>query len=54
MLLNSALDFTEERVREIIRFAISCGGIVCSGAGAIDPQPTQRSVKEFLNQLKEV
>ena len=35
-------------VHERIRFAAACGALVCSGAGAIDPQPTQPEVAAFL------
>ena len=31
-----------------LRFAAACGALVCGGAGAIDPQPTQREVESFL------
>ena len=33
---------------EAVRFASACGALVCSGAGAIDPQPTQEQVEVFL------
>jgi fructokinase len=33
---------------EAVRFASACGALVCSGAGAIDPQPTQEQVDAFL------
>jgi fructokinase len=33
---------------EAVRFASACGALVCSGAGAIDPQPTQEEVEAFL------
>ena len=32
----------------IIRFAAACGALVCSGAGAIDPQPDTAAVLKFL------
>ena len=35
---------------EVVRFAGACGALVCSGAGAIDPQPTQLQVEQFLAQ----
>lgn len=33
---------------ERIRFAAACGALVCSGAGAIDPQPTEAEVDGFI------
>jgi fructokinase len=33
---------------ERIRFAAACGALVCGGAGAIDPQPTQAQAQAFL------
>ena len=35
---------------EAVRFAGACGALVCGGAGAIDPQPTQLQVEQFLAQ----
>ena len=35
-------------VPERLRFAAACGALVCGGAGAIDPQPTQDDVLMFL------
>ena len=35
-------------VAERLRFAAACGALVCGGAGAIDPQPSQREVESFL------
>ncbi|MDA9149316.1 carbohydrate kinase [Synechococcus sp. AH-229-G18] len=37
-------------VSERLRFASACGAMVCSGAGAIDPQPREQDVLAFLNQ----
>ena len=37
-------------VTERLRFASACGAMVCSGAGAIDPQPREQDVLAFLNQ----
>ncbi len=37
-----------DRVGEAIRFASACGALVCRGAGAIDPQPGEVEVLEFL------
>jgi fructokinase len=36
-------------VTERLRFASACGAMVCSGAGAIDPQPREQDVLAFLN-----
>ena len=33
---------------EALRFASACGALVCGGAGAIDPQPTEAQVEAFL------
>ena len=33
---------------ERVRFAAACGALVCSGAGGIDPQPTEAQVERFL------
>jgi fructokinase len=33
---------------EAVRFASACGALVCTGAGAIDPQPTHNQVDAFL------
>ena len=33
---------------EAVRFASACGALVCSGAGAIDPQPTHEQAEAFL------
>jgi fructokinase len=35
-------------VAERLRFAAACGALVCAGAGAIDPQPTEAQVEAFL------
>ncbi len=37
-------------VNERLRFASACGALVCSGAGAIDPQPWEQDVFTFLNR----
>jgi fructokinase len=39
---------TQEQVLEAMRFAAACGALVCSGAGAIDPQPSEARVQAFL------
>ena len=38
-------------VEQVVRYAAACGALVCSGAGAIDPQPLPSMVVEFLDQL---
>jgi fructokinase len=40
--------FLEGGSAEAARFASACGALVCGGAGAIDPQPTQQEVERFL------
>jgi fructokinase len=35
-------------VAELMRFGSACGALVCQGAGAIDPQPTEPAVRAFL------
>jgi fructokinase len=37
-------------VKERLSFASACGALVCSGAGAIDPQPWEQDVFTFLNR----
>ncbi|MBC1261170.1 carbohydrate kinase [Synechococcus sp. BSF8S] len=37
-----------EQVHDAMRFASGCGALVCQGAGAIDPQPTEAQVMAFL------
>lgn len=44
-LLTSA---SEEQVLQAMRFAAACGALVCTGAGAIDPQPSEARVRAFL------
>ena len=36
------------QVENAIHYAIACGALVCGGAGAIDPQPSQSQVGRFL------
>ena len=36
---------------ERVRFAAACGALVCSGAGGIDPQPTEVQVERFLGGM---
>jgi fructokinase len=42
---------TEEQVLQAMRFAAACGALVCTGAGAIDPQPTEAGVLAFLESV---
>ncbi|MEB3158952.1 MAG: carbohydrate kinase [Synechococcus sp.] len=37
-------------VDQVVRYATACGALVCTGAGAIDPQPTARDVERFLQE----
>ena len=37
---------------EALRFASACGAVVCGGAGAIDPQPNQPQVEQFLAERR--
>lgn len=41
-------------VEQRIAFASACGALVCSGPGAIDPQPTEPEVLAFLSDRGEV
>ncbi len=45
--LNKPKDFN--LVQEIVKFAAASGAIVCSDAGAIEPQPTKNQVDQFLD-----
>jgi fructokinase len=46
-LLSAA---TPDQVQELMRWASACGALVCTGAGAIDPQPDAAAVQGFLAQ----
>ncbi len=48
-LFSSSLEYSFQEVLSMVRFAAACGAIVCSGAGAIAPQPTEVEVELFLN-----
>jgi fructokinase len=37
-------------VEQALRFAAACGALVCRGAGAIDPQPSEPQVLAFLGE----
>jgi len=36
-----------EAVAQVMAFASACGAVVCTGAGAIDPQPWPEAVAAF-------
>ena len=40
---------TYKEAEAVIEFAAACGGLVCTGAGAIDPQPTYKEVLQCLS-----
>ena len=46
--LNNIVN-SKSKAEEVIRFSNACGAIVCSGAGAIDPQPNNSEVLQFLS-----
>lgn len=37
-------------VEQALRYAAACGALVCRGAGAIDPQPSEQQVLAFLGE----
>nr|WP_233133084.1 carbohydrate kinase [Synechococcus sp. MW101C3] len=37
-------------VEQVLRFAAACGALVCQGAGAIDPQPSEQQVLAVLGE----
>ena len=39
---------SEAEIQALMRFASACGALVCTGAGAIDPQPSEAEVLAFL------
>lgn len=43
-----------DRRQAALRFAAACGALVCRGVGAIDPQPAEAQVEEFLRQVPPV
>ena len=49
--MGKPLQLSEAVVEQVVRYASACGALVCSGAGAIDPQPLPYRVVEFLEQL---
>ena len=40
---------SEQLVRQVFSFASACGALVCQGAGAIDPQPEEAAVLNFMD-----
>ena len=46
---NNNLDV--KKINSIMRFASACGAWVCSGPGAIEPQPSQKDLEDFLSNL---
>lgn len=49
--LLAATPADRSRLESLLRFASACGALTCSGAGAIDPQPTGPEVERFLTEL---
>ncbi len=49
IIFKDSLPPTFLRTQETISFAAACGALVCSGAGAIEPQPKLSEVKDFLS-----
>ena len=48
MLTNCSSLNQPNIIRDSIRFAAACGAFVCSGSGAIEPQPTRIQVDKLL------
>jgi len=44
----AAASAAEAEIQALMRFASACGALVCAGAGAIDPQPSEAEVLAFL------
>ena len=40
---------SDQRVHQAFAFASACGALVCQGAGAIDPQPEEAAVLNFMD-----
>ncbi len=47
---GAPLNLSAAVVEQVVRFAAACGALVCTGAGAIDPQPLAADVEQFLQQ----
>ncbi len=43
---------TLKSINDSVIFAAGCGALVCTGAGAINPQPTKDQVNAFLSELE--
>ncbi len=48
LLQTSLSEANQINSEETVRFAAACGALVCSGEGAIQPQPTLKEVQDFL------
>ncbi|NDC14552.1 MAG: carbohydrate kinase [Synechococcaceae bacterium WB9_2_170] len=44
---------SDAEIQALMRFASACGALVCAGAGAIDPQPSEAEVLAFLRSQAE-
>ncbi len=54
-LLSVELDQIDQQAAEdIIQFGIACGSHVCTGLGAIDPQPYLEDIENLLSLSKGV
>jgi fructokinase len=52
-LISVDLDvISQQMAEEIIQFGIACGSYVCSGVGAIDPQPYLEDIENLLSSPK--
>ena len=52
-LTSIELDQLSQQIaEEIIQFGIACGSHVCSGVGAIDPQPYLEDIENLLSLSK--
>ncbi len=51
-MLSNSLSLNQPKItKDSIRFAAACGALVCTGSGAIDPQPTRIQVDKFLSYV---
>ena len=46
--LNKLANCNYKDAESMIKFAAACGALVCGGAGAIHPQPSEEEVQAFL------
>ncbi len=51
MLLSFSTLKTFDEAEGMVRFAAACGALVCTGPGAIDPQPKPSQVESFLSKM---